>query len=327
MDKRLRLVALILTVVVLIGTLGFLLIERMSILDALYMTVITVSTVGYKEVAPLSNAGKIFAIFLITIGVGSVFYAVGTFINVTLQDYLQHAFGRRRMEKKINKISGHYVIAGYGRVGKNVAHEFKKAETAYVVIESDAEQIPELEEKNVFFVEGDATKDEILMKAGIERAKGLIAAIRSDADNVFIVLSARRENPDLFIVARANTIEAIEKLKAAGADRVVSPSVIGGRRMAAWMLRPVVSDYLDLVGHGERLEYRLEEIELTGTSSLDNKTIQEADIRGKVGAMILAIKRGESINTNPSREELLKSGDLLIVIGTDDQLKELEKMA
>jgi len=327
MDKRLRLVAFILTVVVLIGTLGFWFIEHISVLDALYMTVITVSTVGYREVVPLSDAGKIFTIFLITIGVGSVFYAVGTFINVTLQDYLQHTFGRRRMEKKIEKISDHYVVAGYGRVGKNVAHEFNKAKKSFVVIESNPEQIPELEEKGVFFVEGDATNDEILKKAGIERAKGLIAAIRGDADNVFIVLSARRENPKLFIVARANTIEAIDKLRTAGADKVVSPSVIGGRRMAAWMLRPVVSDYLDLVGHGERLEYRLEEIELTATSALDNKSIQEADIRGKVGAMILAIKRGESINTNPSREELLKSGDLLIVIGTNDQLKELEKLA
>lgn len=325
--NRLKIIALVLLTVVIIGTLGFWLIERMSLLDALYMTVITVSTVGYKEVVPFSTGGKIFAIFLITIGVGTVFYAVGTFINVTIQEYLRHTFGRRRMEKKIERISGHYIIAGYGRVGKNVAGEFTKAGKDFVVIENDPEQIPELEERGLIFIEGDATNDEVLEKAGIKRAAGLIAAIRSDADNVFIVLSARRENSKLFIVARANTIEAIDKLKTAGADRVVSPSIIGARRMAAWMLRPVVSDYLDLVGHGERLDYRLEEIVLRPDSALDNKSIQEAGIRGKIGAMILAIKRGEKLNTNPSGEAVLKAGDLLIVIGTDSQLKELEKLA
>lgn len=325
--NRLRVVALILAVVVIIGTAGFWLIEHIPLLDALYMTVITVSTVGYKEIVPLSSGGKIFAIFLITIGVGTVFYAVGTFINVTIQEYLRHTFGRRRMEKKIEKVSGHYIIAGYGRVGKNVAEEFVKAGKDFVVVENDPEQIAELEEKGVIFIEGDATNDDILAKAGIKRAEGLVAAIRSDAENVFIVLSGRRANPKLFIVARANTIEAIDKLKAAGADRVVSPAIIGGRRMAALLLRPVVSDYLDLVSHGERLEYRLEEIELREGSPLDDKTISEADVRGKTGAMILAVKSAEKLNTNPPVDTLLKARDLLIVIGTDSQLKELEKLA
>lgn len=327
-NLRLKVVLAALSIVVAIGTSGYIIIEKAPFLDALYMTIITVATVGYREVFPLSSAGKIFTIFLIPIGVGTVFYGIGTFVSIVVQDFLQqNIVGRRRMKKTIEKYSNHFIVAGFGRVGSNVAHEFVVAKQPFVVIENDPQLIPDIQEHGYVFIEGDATDDEVLLKAGVEKAKGLVAAIHSDADNVFIVLSARRMNPKIFIVARANSLQTVDKLKTAGADRVVSPAVIGGRRMAAWLLRPVVSDYLDLVSHGAKLEYRLEEIQISPDSELGNKTIGGSDIRGKTGATVLAIKSEDKINTNPSIKTELKTGDLLIVIGTDEQLKELEQMA
>ncbi len=325
---RLKVVLALLLTVVAGGTIGYMIIEGAPFLDALFMTVITVATVGYNEVFPLGAAGKIFTIILIPIGVGTVFYGIGTFISVAVQDFLeQNIVGRRRMEKKIEKLADHYIVAGFGRVGANVAHEFIAAKKPFVVIENDPQSILDLQEQGYIFIEGDATDDEVLFKAGIKKAKGLVAALHSDADNVFVVLSARDMKSDIFLVARANSLQAVDKLRTAGADRVVSPSVIGGRRMAAWLLRPIVSDYLDLVSHGAKLEYRLEEIMVSASSKLENRSIGEADIRGKTGALILAIKRGDKINTNPAIKTVVKADDLLIVIGTDEQLKSLEEMA
>jgi len=325
--NRLAIVVVILFVVMLIGTLGYWLIEHVSLLNALYMTVITISTVGFSEVIPLSVAGKVFTIFLIIIGVATVLNIVGTFLNVSLEEFLKNRFGRRRMEKRINRIKNHFIIAGYGRVGQNVVSELIKADKDFVVIESDADKISDLEEQGSVYVEGDATDDSIIEKAGIGKAQGLIAALGNDADNVFIVLTAKRARPDIFIVARANTTEAIEKLKTAGASRVVSPPIIGGKRIATMLLRPAVSDVLDLVSHGEKLKYRLEEIEIGKSSQIANKTISDSNIRGKTGSMILAVKRGEDFNTNPDINTVLKGGDLLIVIGTQAQLETLEEMA
>ncbi len=324
--RKLRLGAIIVFSVLAFGTVGFLLLEDISVLDALFMTVITVSTVGYEEVVPLSDGGKIFAIFFIIIGIGLIGYTLGTIINATLQEFMHDVFGRRRMERKVSRLKGHFIIAGFGRVGKNVAKAFVAAKVKFTVIENNADVVSQLRELGYSFIEGDATTDEALKKAGIEKAKGLVAATHSDADNVFIVLSANRVNKEIFIVSRADTAEAVEKLKTAGATRVVSPAVIGGRTMAAWLLRPGVVDYLDLVSHGEKIEYRLEEIEVREACPLGECTIKDADIRGKTGAMILAIKRGEKINSNPDVNTMIKPGDLLIVIGTDEQLKKLEQI-
>ena len=324
--KRIRLGAVIVFTVLAVGTIGFLLIEDISFLDALFMTVITVSTVGYEEVVPLSNGGKVFAIFFILIGISAIGYAIGTLINATLQEFMHDVFRKRRMERKVSKLKEHYIIAGFGRVGRNVAIEFKMAKVRFVVVENDPAVVNELQQLGYEFIEGDATDDENLKKAGIDKAKGLVAAIHSDADNVFVCLSARDMNSDIFIVSRANTLQAVDKIKAAGANRVVSPSVIGGRTMAAWLLRPVVVDYLDLVTKGEKVEYRLEQLEVREEGPLDKRTIKEADIKGKTGAMILAIKTGDKINTNPGISTVINNKDQLIVVGTDEQLTALEEM-
>ena len=324
--KRLRLGAVIVFTVLTVGTIGFILIEDMSFLDALFMTVITVSTVGYEEVVPLSNGGKVFAIFFILIGISAIGYAIGTLINATIQEFLHDVFRKRRIERKVSRMKGHFIIAGYGRVGKNVAQEFKAANKKFVVIDKNPDFLAELSDLGYKFIEGDATDDEVLKKAGLENAKGLVAAIHSDADNVFIVLSAKTINSKIFVVARANTLQAVDKLSEAGADRVVSPSVIGGRRMASWLLRPAVSDYLDLVTHGAKVEYRLEDIVVGKGAPMENSKIKDSGIREKTGVMILAVKTGDKINTNPNIDTVIKENDLLIVIGTDKQLKKLEEM-
>jgi voltage-gated potassium channel len=230
------------------------------------------------------------------------------------------------MQRAIEKLSNHYIIAGYGRVGTQIAIEFAKAKQTFVVAENDPDRVSELLNVGVLFIEGDATDDETLLKAGVERAKGLIAALNTNADNVFITLSARGLNKDLFIVARANTPDAEAKLKAAGANKVISPYLIGARRMAAMVLKPVVSDYLDLVTHGEIVEYRLEELSIKEGSSLHNVSIEDAHIRQKTGSLVLAVKRNGNLNTNPTPDYVLKISDKIVVIGTSGQLESLEKL-
>ena len=324
--RRISLIIALLFAVVFIGITGFMLIEDLSLIDSAYMTLITISTVGFGLVEPLSNEGKVFVIFLIIGGVSLVAFGVTSILQITLQNLFEDYFmRRRRMRKLISKLSGHYVIAGYGRVGKQLATEFEKASKDFVVIESNTEETKELLDKGILFIEGDATQDEVLEKTGLEKAKGLIAALNMDSDNVFITLSAKGVNKNLIVIARANTPHSQNKLKAAGANRVISPYLIGARRMAALLLQPVVSDYLDLVMHGEGIEFKLEELEIQDKSSLNNKSIQDSHIRKNTGALVLAIKREEDLNTNPQPEYVLKPKDKAVVIGTAGQLENLHK--
>lgn len=325
--KRLVLVIFILLAVITYGTIGFVLFEKLSLLDALYMTVITVSTVGFGLIKPLTNTGKIFVIFLILGGVSTVAFGVSSLLQFTLEDILdEYFFRRRRMRRQIEKLEDHFIIAGYGRVGNQVAIQFAKSQKTFVVIENDSEKINDLLNEGVLFIEGNATENETLLKAGVKKAKGLIAALNTDADNVFIALTAKGLNKDIYIVARANKPEAEAKLKAAGADKVISPYLIGARRMAAMLIQPVVSDYLDLITHEEKLEYRLEELKIEQSSKLDNVSIENAHIRKRTGALVLAIKRDSKLNTNPLPDYIIKTGDSLVALGTSDQLEKLSEL-
>lgn len=324
--KRVAIVIIVIISIVVFGTAGFIYLEDLSFIDALYMTIITISTVGFGLVKPLTSAGKIFVILLILGGVSTVAYAVSTLLHLTLEEVFGEYFGRRRMLKQIERLKEHYIIAGYGRVGNQVAIEFAKAGRKFVVIENNPEKIEDLLNEGVLFIDGDATDDEILLKAGVKYAKGLIAALNTDADNVFITLSTKGLNDNITIVARANTPEAEAKLRAAGADKVISPYLIGARRMAAMLLQPVVSDYLDLVTHGEKLEYRLEELKIKENSPLNAVSIEDASIRQKTGALVLAIKREDKLNTNPKPDYRIMKGDSLVVLGTSDQLKSINEM-
>lgn len=322
-NRRILFIILTLSAVLVFGTAGFTFFLKLSFIDSLYMTVITISTVGYGLIKPLTSPSqKIFVIILILGGVSTVAYLVSTLFQFTLEEY----FGRRkRMQKQIQKLSNHYIIAGYGRVGKQIAIEFAKAKKEFVVIEKNEEMIKDLLNEGIYYIEGDATEDDTLIRAGIENAVGLTAALNSDADNVFMTLSAKTLNKNLTIVARANTQEAEAKLKAAGADRVISPSLIGARRMASMLLSPFISDYLDLISHSEKIEYRLEELTIEKNSTLADLSLESAAIRQKTGALVLSVKRGDKVNTNPDPSETLKPGDNLVVIGTSEQLQNLSK--
>ncbi len=327
-----RRIVFALTLVVMLLALapfGYMLIEDMSYTEALYMTVITVSTVGFKEVRPLSTAGMYFTIMVIVIGVINLFYIISSLITYTFKEAFWETLGRRRMDLRIKKLEGHHIVCGFGRVGEVVCETLAEHEADFVVIEKDPERLREAEEKGYLFLEGDATETEILVQAGVLRAKGLVCALEGDADNLFTTLSARSLNKDIVIVTRCVSSDSVEKLQYAGADRVVSPYSISGRRMASYLLRPGVFDYLDLVSHGVSLDYRLEELQVQPGSPMDGKTIGEMDVKARTGAMIIAVRKRveERFNTNPDKDTRLDAGDLLIALGTEKDLAGLEELA
>ncbi|KPJ69615.1 hypothetical protein AMJ44_03155 [candidate division WOR-1 bacterium DG_54_3] len=325
--KRLIPPAIILLILLAVGITGYTLIEGWSILDTVYMMVITLSTVGFREVRELTTFGRFLTIGLILTGVGTAIYAAGQVIELIVEGQIIGYRRRRRMERKIKEIKGHYIICGFGRVGHQVAEEFESAKIPYVVIDSKQETAEELEPKGIPYIVGDMTLDEKLEEAGLKRAKGLIACADSDVSNVFVTLSARALNPELYIVARASQKDTQEKLKTAGANRVISPYFISGRRMAALATRPVTSDFLDIIMHGEHLEFSLREIEIPDRSPLLNKSLAEAEIRQKSGASVLAIRKADGgFNLQPLAISKIENGDILIVVGTQEQLELLGKM-
>lgn len=325
--RRLFPIAVVLLAVLLAGISGFMLIERWSFLESLYMVVITLLTIGFQEVHPLTPAGRIFTMAIAVLGVGTAVYAAGKAAETIVEGELFGYRMRRRMDKRIKELSGHYVIAGFGRVGHQVAEDLDAAGLPYVVIDTKPETVTELEPKGVPHLVGDPTLDEVLEEAGIRRAKGLVACSDSDVSNVYVTLSARALNAGLYIVARASQRETEKKLKMAGADRVVSPYFISGRRMAAMVTRPVTSDFLDTVSHGGELEFRLHELRVPAGSPLVDRTIAQSRIRTRCGAVVLAIHRGEtSFELQPQATSIIREGDTLVVIGTPGQIEALVKL-
>jgi len=313
--------ALVATIV--IGTIGYIVIEDWSFLDSVFMTITTITTVGYNEVHPLSTAGRIFSIFLILGGMGGAFYALTGVIEYIVEGNIGAKWGRRRMENKISQLKGHFILCGFGRVGEEIANIFKEEEVPFVVIDNRPECAARAEQAGYLCVEGDATSDEVLKEAGIENAHGLVVALGSDVDNTYITLSARGLYPELFITARASDSKVEAKLKGIGANRIVSPNSIGARRMAMLALRPMVVDFLDTISRRRGPEIQMENVAITGGSSLDGQTVD--DIRQCSKATILAInKKTGRLLSNPSGEESVSAGDSLIVMGTSEQLSSLE---
>ncbi len=312
--------------VLLSGTIGYTVIEGWTIFDSFYMTVITLSTIGYQEVRPLSYAGRVFTIFLVFIGVGVVAYVINNGIRVVLEGEIQKSFGRMKLEKRLNALKDHFIVCGYGRMGQIICKELKAHGVPFVVIEKEPLELDADEE--TLFLFGDATRDELLKKAGIERARGLISVLSTDAQNLFVVLSARELNPDLFIVARAGEEGSEQKLLRAGADRVVSPYHIGGLRIAHTVLKPAVVDFLEFATRSGNIELQMEEIDVQEGSALAGKTIHESGIGRNLGVIIVAIKRQEGdMKFNPVHNTKIRAGDTLIAIGEVEKLKRLEKMA
>ncbi|MBU0728412.1 MAG: potassium channel protein [Proteobacteria bacterium] len=324
--KKIVISSALLLLILLFGTYGYMFLEGCSFSDGLYMTMITITTVGYGEVVHLTPVGKYFTMLLILIGVGFVLYLVSKVTEAVVEGGLRRIFGRRNMEKKVSKLKNHYIVCGFGRIGKVICKNLQENQRPFVVIDTDPQEVTRVDELGYLVLEGQASDDDVLMKAGIMEAKGLIAVVSSDADNVYIILSARGLNPALFIMARSSGIEGTEtKLLRAGANKVISPYHIGAVRMAQLVVRPTVVDFLDLTVHGGELGLRLEELRVTEKAGFINSALMDSDIRKKYDLIVVAIKRehGDMLfNPNPKTNILL--GDILVVLGTHDNIAGLE---
>jgi len=303
--------------VLLAGTVGYVILG-FGVLDAVYQTVTTVTTVGFREVHPLTAAGQLFTIMLILMGVGTALYAFGVLLEALIEGHLRQRMERWRMDRQISRMTGHIIICGCGRVGSASVQYLSSLGKPFVVIDSDPARLEGLEHPTVL---GDVTDDRILEAAGIARALALITAVDTDASNIYVTLSARALGPDLVIIARARTEGSKSKLLRAGANRAVNPQLIGGRRMAAFALQPHVSEFLDVVMHDETLDYRIEEVEITNMSPLVGRSLADAALREATGALLLAIQSatGEFI-ANPTADTCLDPHTILIALGTSTQL-------
>lgn len=310
-----------------VGTFGYESIEGWNFLESLYMTVITIATIGFKEVRPLSPEGMLFTIFIAIVGVGTAAYALSSLTEIMIGSQLAEIMGRRRVQREIDKLKNHYIVCGYGRMGSLVCRELKAQGKEVVVIESSESLKPALEKDEMLYLIGDVTDDTVLTKAGIERAKALVAAVRTDADNLYLVITARQLNPNLYIVSRSADEAAGRKLMRAGANKVVSPYHIGALRMAQAVLRPAVVDFLDLTVRAEKQALRMEGLHVSPSSKLVGLTLKDSKIREKLGLIIIAIKRadGEMI-LNPLPDTKIISGDILITAGEIEALTNLERM-
>ncbi len=320
--EQLKIGIILIVLVILIGTFGYETIEPdFDLLDSFYMSVISITTTGFKEVKPLSDSGKLFTIFLIITGVLSIAYTGGKAAQILIE---KEFFRRRKMFKSVGKLKNHYIVCGYGRMGKQICETLAVNKKPFVVIEKDPKEIVHLSESEMLFIEGDATNDEVLLAGGIENAKGLVAAIQSDAENVFTTLSAKELNPDVYVVARAIEEGTESKLRKAGADRVVKPYELGGSRMVQLLLRPGVMDFIDVVARQKTSSIHLEEIELLENSKLVGKKLSETNIRRDLNIIVVGITRKDgNLIYNPKSDTVFELGDKLIVIGDYDNLETL----
>jgi len=327
--QRIIIAVILLCCVVLTGTIGYILIQKWNLLDSLYMTIITIGTVGFHEVKELSHSGRIFTIALIIFGIGIGSYTIANLSAYIIEGHIQNLFKGRKMEKQINQLNNHIIVCGYGSTGVETVDELAQAKKQFVVIENNENKVEELKKHGYLALTGDATDDEILLKAGVNKAKGLIAALSNDADNVYVVLTARGMNPNLRIVARAIDQLSCRKLIRAGADKVVSPYSIAGRRMARLLLSPGIVDFLEVMIQSEELELKIEEVKLIKGSSLENKQLRESNIKSETdGAMVIGInKKGKKIVVNPPGNTLLEDNDILYVLGNESQIEKLKQLA
>jgi len=326
--RHLRFSIAALVTVIAFGTLGYAMIEDWQAFDALYMTIITLATVGFREVHELSPEGKVFTIVLIISGTGIIAYTLSSLIQFTLEGQLRKILGRKKLESRIGKLRDHYIICGYGRIGHLICREFQSRPTPFVIVEQNPNHIERLEREGYMYVEGDATDDETLQAAGIEHAKGLITAVTSDTDNVYITLTARGLNPKLFILARAGEEGAEKKLMRAGASKVISPYTIGASRMAQAILRPSVVDFIELATASEHLALQIEEIRIAADSVLAGKNLINSGIRQSMGIIIVGIKESDGKMTfNPPPEKNIEPNSVLIILGERPAISKLEKIA
>lgn len=326
-SKKIILSVLVLLFLFFGGTSGYMLIEGWNFLDALYMTVITLATVGFGEVHEVSRAGRIYTIFLIFAGVGFIGYAIGAVTQFMVEGRIRAILGRRKLNRQIDRLKNHYIVCGYGRIGRVLCRSLKSKPVDVVVIERNEALVPNMDEDGILYIRENASEESTLVKAGIHRAKGLIAVLATDIDNVFLILTARQLNPSLYIVARASNQETKQKLKAAGADTVEAPYEIGASAMAQRILRPTVTNFLDLAISYKTQDIQMEEIPVSASSTLVGIMLKDSGIRQNYNLIIIAIKKAdESMHFNPSFETVIQTNDTVIAVGQEKNLKSLEKI-
>ncbi|MFZ0336507.1 MAG: potassium channel protein [Terracidiphilus sp.] len=309
------------------GTLGFIWIEHYPPFDAFYMTLITISTVGYEELHPLSFGGRVFNSFLIFFGVTMMLLAVGGMTQVIIELELTQYFGKRRTRKMIDKLQDHIIVCGFGRVGRGAAHELQRAGVPFLVVDKSEERVEWAIRDGMLGVLADATDDETLKHAGIMRAKGLIATLQSDADNLFVILSAKALKPTLQVSARVASEQSEKKMRLAGADYVYAPYDMTGNRMAQVMLKPHVFQFIDFTTKGMGLDVGIEQFSVPASSEFASKSLIETQIRKELGVIVLAIRRSDgSMQFNPPPETEIQGGDFLIVMGEASNLTKLEQV-
>ncbi|MFN2453759.1 MAG: TrkA family potassium uptake protein [Pyrinomonadaceae bacterium] len=325
--SRLRVALFALTVAIASGTLGFHLLEGWAFGDSLYMTVMTITTVGYGEVHPLSGAGRFFASLFMFAGVGTVAYALSGIVQTVVQSELVATFGERRRFREMNKLRDHFIICGAGRVGSHIIREIARSGVPFVVIEQDASKVAALIDGGANVLVRDATLEETLRDAGVERARGLVACLAEDADNVYIALTARDLNRALYIVARAAEEQAEAKLIRAGANRVVAPTLIGGHRMAQALLKPAVHDFIDSIA-ADDLDLSFEQVEVAPTSALVGHKLRFTVIRSELDVVIVSIRHTDGTTLfNPTGDAMIRGGDVLIAIGRAEAIARLKELA
>lgn len=323
--SRIRRAFVGLVLVMAVGTVGYLLFG-FSLIDAMYQTVTTVTTVGFREVHPIESVGeKLFTMALVLAGVGTAFYTFGVSLEGLVEGHLRAERERRRMDRTLENLQGHVIVCGWGRVGRACADYASREGTPVVVIDRNPERLVDLPH---LAVTGDVTDDEVLKKAGVLRARALVAALETDADNVYVTLSGRALRPELVIIARARTESSEPKLMRAGADHVVNPQRLGGDRMAAFAVQPHVMDFMNVVMHDGSLEIRIEEATVVAASGLAGATLADAGVLEQTGAQLLAVRTSDgAFHTNPPPSTCIAAGDVLIAIGTSEQVTALRSLA
>ena len=326
-SRKLRYSLMMLAALVAFGTIGYYFFEHMPIFDAFYMTIITISTVGFSEIVPLTKVGRSITVVVIILGISVGTYTVGIIVQWLVEGELQKIFGRRKLQKQIADLKNHFIICGFGRIGHIICKELFEDSIKFVVIEKDAAAIEDLISLKYLCLEMDATNEDALLAGGIMNARGLVTAVNSDANNVFITLTAKGLRPDIFVLARASEERNEEKLLKAGATRVVSPYLIGARRMAHVLKRPTVVDFLDIATMGNHLGLIMEEAEVGHKSGFIGKNLIESQLRQDFGVIIVAIKKKSGhMVFNPAPIEKLEAGDVIVVIGQKGDLKRMREI-
>jgi voltage-gated potassium channel len=321
--RRFFFVALAITILLAIGTVAFVLVEGYSPFEAFYTTLLTITTVGYGD--KFSSSGRILNTFLLIVGVGTILVAIGAVTQTIIEKEFGEALGKRRNKRMIDKLRDHYIICGYGRVGRGAASELQRAGVPFVVVDIDDERVERAIADGMLAVSADSTRDETLRAAGVARAKGLVCALATDADNLFVLLSAKFLNPGIYAAARAAEEGAEEKMRRAGADAVFAPYAITGHRLAQSLLRPHVVQFLDFTTDTAGLKVVIEQVQVSKESDLVSKTIRELQIGRQYGVIVLAIRKGDGeMVFNPAADTAVRAGDYLIVMGNPENLRSLE---